>query len=223
MVATFLWLNNQMAKQSSSSKRWLQEHFKDEFVKRAKHEGYRARSVYKLMEIQERYKIIKPKMVVVDLGAAPGGWSEFVAQKLQKTGRLLALDILPMHPIAGVEFMQGDFTQESVVQGFLALVGNDTVELVLSDMAPNLSGISEIDQARAQALASAALAFANRVLKTGGTLLVKVFQGAGFDVILGKLRYNFKDVKIIKPDASRSRSKEVFILARGFVKANQQN
>ena len=203
-------------RKSKSSNRWLKEHFSDVYVKRAKQEGFRARSVYKLIEIQERYKIIKPNMFIVDLGAAPGGWSEYVAQSIGTKGRVFALDILPMHPIMGVEFIQGDFTQDVVVKNLESCLNGAKIDLVLSDMAPNLSGLDVVDQSRSMNLAQRALDFAKTVLKPGGVFLTKVFQGAEFDMFLKSLRHYFGEVKVIKPDASRSRSREVFLLARNF-------
>lgn len=206
-------------KKSKSSNRWLKEHFSDIYVKRAKQEGFRARSVYKLMEIQERYRIIKPNIVVVDLGAAPGGWSEYVAQLIGLEGRIFALDILPMQPIKGVDFIQGDFTQDSIVKDLCIRISDRKVDAVLSDMAPNLSGLDVVDQSRSMDLAQRALAFAQTVLKSGGLFLTKVFQGAEFDAFLKGLRNDFGDVRVIKPEASRARSSEVFLLARNYKKS----
>lgn len=203
-------------KKSKSSNRWLKEHFSDIYVKRAKQEGFRARSVYKLMEIQERYRIIKPNMVVVDLGAAPGGWSEYVVQLIGPRGKIIALDILAMQPIRGVDFIQGDFTQDDVVKNLAACLDERKVDVVLSDMAPNLSGLDVVDQARSMNLAERALGFAQTVLKPGGLFLTKIFQGAGFELFLKTLRRSFGEVKVIKPDASRARSSETFLLARNF-------
>jgi 23S rRNA (uridine2552-2'-O)-methyltransferase len=203
-------------KKSKSSNRWLKEHFSDIYVKRAKQEGFRARSVYKLMEIQERYRIIKPNMIVVDLGAAPGGWSEYVVQLIGSEGKIIALDILAMQPIKGVEFIQGDFTQDDVVKDLALRLRGRKVDAVLSDMAPNLSGLDVVDQARSMNLAERALAFAQTVLKPGGLFLTKIFQGAEFEVFLKNLRHSFGEVKVIKPDASRARSKETFLLARNY-------
>lgn len=203
-------------KKRGSSNRWLKEHFSDIYVKRAKQEGFRARSVYKLMEIQERYKIIKPNMVVVDLGASPGGWSEYVVKLVSPGGKVFALDILPMQPINGVEFIQGDFTQNNVVQDLYTRLNDLKVDAVLSDMAPNLSGLSIVDQVRSTDLSERAFVFAKKVLKPDGLFLTKTFQGAGFNTFLKRLRHNFAQVKVIKPEASRSRSSEIFLLANGF-------
>ena len=198
----------------SSSKKWMKEHFSDAYVKRAKQDGFRARSVYKLEEIDRRHKLIKPGMVVVDLGAAPGGWSEYVTRLIGNKGKVFALDILPMRPIRGAEFIQGDFTVDEVIEELHSRLGGQKVDLVLSDMAPNLSGIKDVDQMRSQELAKQAFDFSLKVLKPKGNFLVKLFHGADFDDFLQMLRKNFKDVKIIKPEASRSRSSEVFLLAR---------
>lgn len=204
-------------KKSKSSNQWLKEHFSDIYVKRARQDGFRARSVYKLMEIQDRYKIIKPNMIVIDLGAAPGGWSEYLVQLVGSKGRIFALDILPMQPIKGVEFIQGDFTQDDIVKDLYARINEKKVDAVLSDMAPNLSGLDVVDQARSMNLAQRALVFAQTVLKPGGLFLTKVFQGAEFDVFLKSLRRNFGEVKVVKPDASRARSSETFLLARNYL------
>jgi 23S rRNA (uridine2552-2'-O)-methyltransferase len=201
---------------SKSSNRWLKEHFSDIYVRQARQDGFRARSVYKLMEIQERYKIIKPGMNIVDLGAAPGGWSEYAVQLIGNGGKIFALDILPMRAIRGVEFIQGDFTEGFIVEKLKLLLNSVKVDIVLSDMAPNLSGVDVIDQSRSMNLVNIALDFAKVNLKAGGGFLVKIFQGTEFDFFLKRLRNNFNDVKIVKPEASRSRSKEVFLLARDF-------
>jgi 23S rRNA (uridine2552-2'-O)-methyltransferase len=203
-------------KKSKSSKRWLKEHFSDIHVKRAKQEGFRARSVYKLIEIQERYKIIKPNMNIVDLGAAPGGWSEYLAQLIDSKGKIFALDILLMQPIKGVDFICGDFTQEEVVKELHARLDGQKIDVVLSDMAPNFTGLRVVDQAQTVDLVERALFFAQMVLKTRGVFLTKIFQGGGFDNFLKSLRQSFGEVKVVKPDASRSRSSEVFLLARDF-------
>ncbi|MDR3478561.1 MAG: 23S rRNA (uridine(2552)-2'-O)-methyltransferase RlmE [Gammaproteobacteria bacterium] len=197
-----------------SSQRWLREHFADPYVKQAQLLGYRSRAVFKLKEIQERDKIFRPGMTVVDLGAAPGGWSQVVTKLIGRKGRVIALDILPMEPIEGVEFILGDFNEEALLEQLLASLNGARVDWVLSDMAPNLSGIDSVDQPRSIALAELALDFANRVLGEGGGFLVKVFQGDGFDPFLVSLRQNFKKVIIRKPKASRDRSREVYILAR---------
>lgn len=198
---------------SKSSRRWLREHFSDTYVKKAQHEGYRSRAVYKLQELQERDKLFRPGMKIVDLGAAPGGWSQLLTEYVGKKGRIIALDILPMEPIEGVEFIQADFSEEKSVQDLLELAGGK-VDWVISDIAPNLSGLDSVDQPRSIYLAELALDFALQVLTENGGFLVKVFQGDGFDGFLKQVRQNFKKVVIRKPKASRDRSKEVYLLAR---------
>ncbi len=200
----------------SSSKRWLNEHFSDPYVKRAKREGFRARSAYKLIEINQRYHLIKKGMVVVDLGASPGGWSEYIALLLENTGKIFALDLIPIKPIKGVEFIQGDFTTREIVNYLYNTLGGAKVDLVLSDMAPNLSGVKTVDQMRSVNLAECAFNFAIKVLKPGGSFLVKIFHGEGFEEFIQSLKKSFTEVKIIKPDASRSRSSEVFVLANSM-------
>lgn len=201
---------------SKSSQRWLKEHFDDPYVKRAQLDGYRSRAIYKLIEIQEKDRLIKPGMVVVDLGAAPGGWSQYLAKLVGDLGRVVALDILPMDPLPGVEFIQGDFMAEDTYDALLALVAGVDIHLVTSDISPNLSGVKAVDIPRALYLAELALDFAKNVLAPGGGLLVKVFQGEGFDELVKALRANFSLVKTRKPQASRPRSKEVYLLATGF-------
>ena len=205
-------------KQSKSSKQWLHEHFSDKYVKQSKKDGLRSRAAYKLIELQEKYKFIKPASVVVDLGAAPGGWTQAVREWLGEEGRLFALDILPMNPMAGVEIIQGDFTEESVLyhlESKLEQLGkNNIVDVVLSDMAPNMSGIKNADQARAMYLSELALDFAGAHLAVGkGIFLVKLFQGAGIDDYIKLLRERFAKVAVLKPDASRQRSREVYAMA----------
>lgn len=197
-----------------SSQRWLHEHFTDPYVQRAKQEGWRSRAVYKLIEMQERDRILRPGQVVVDLGAAPGGWSQYAAGVIGDQGRLFALDILPMDSFAGVDFIQGDFTEQAVFEQLLERLDGRTVDVVLSDMAPNMSGQDSVDQPRAMYLAELAADFATRVLGPQGVYLVKLFQGAGFDAYLRELRNQFSSVTMRKPDASRSRSREVYALAR---------
>ena len=199
---------------SSSSKKWLKEHFSDKHVKLAKQEGFRARSVYKLIDIDKRHKLIKSNMTVVDLGAAPGGWSEYVAQKLNGSGKIFALDILPMKPIKDVMCIQGDFTKDEVVEDLYQKLDGQMIDLVLSDMAPNFSGVKLTDQMRSIALLEQALNFAMKVLKKDGSFLMKAFNGAEFEDFLKDLRKKFVEVKIIKPEASRARSSEIFLLAR---------
>lgn len=206
---------------SKSSARWLKEHFGDEFVKRAQAEGFRSRAAFKLDELLDRDKLLKPGMVVVDLGAAPGGWSQLVSQRLgQKNGewhgRVFALDILPMQGIGGVEFIQGDFREDAVLEALMTKLDGIPVDLVLSDMAPNISGIEVADQARAMHLVELAAEFASKCLKPGGSLLVKLFQGRGFDEYVRDLRAGFARVTLRKPKASRARSREVYALATGW-------
>ena len=201
---------------SKSSKRWLSEHFDDEYVRRAQQEGYRSRAIYKLIEIQQKDHLFKPGMTVIDLGAAPGGWSEYAVKKLGGKGRMIALDILPMEPIAGVEIIQGDFREDAVLVQLLDVIGGAAADLVISDMAPNISGMEVVDIPRAYYLAELALDLARQVLKPGGGLLVKLFQGEGFDAYNKELRHSFKRVVMRKPKASRARSREIYALATGY-------
>jgi 23S rRNA (uridine2552-2'-O)-methyltransferase len=204
-----------MASRSKSSVRWLKEHFSDPYVKRAQAEGWRSRAVFKLEELLQRDAILKPGMVVVDLGAAPGGWSQMVREKLGDKGRVVALDILPMQGIAGVDFIEGDFREESVLQQLETLLAGAPVDLVLSDMAPNISGVTVADQARAMYLSELARDFAAVHLKPGGAFLIKLFQGRDYDAYLKSLREGYERVSIRKPKASRARSPEVYALAMG--------
>lgn len=201
---------------SKSSNRWLKEHFADPYVIRAQKEGYRSRAVYKLQELQERYQLIKPGMFVVDLGAAPGGWSQYAVKVLGAKGRVVAMDILPMDPIADVKMLQGDFREQEVLDQLLALLGGEKVDLILSDMAPNMSGTDIIDQPRAMYLAELALDFTRQVLRPDGDLLMKVFQGSGTEEFFKELKQAFAKLSIRKPKASRARSAEVYVLARGY-------
>ncbi|MGF1546478.1 MAG: 23S rRNA (uridine(2552)-2'-O)-methyltransferase RlmE [Thiotrichales bacterium] len=198
---------------SKSSRRWLDEHFSDEFVRRAQTEGYRSRAVFKLLELDERYRLLKPGMMIVDLGAAPGGWSQVVARKLGRNARVIASDILPMEPIEGVEFVQGDFCEDTALDRIAALLAERRADLVLSDMAPNMSGAEAVDIPRAMYLAELAADMALKVLRPGGGFLVKLFQGEGFDDYLRLLRQNFEGVILRKPKASRPRSREIYALA----------
>ena len=200
---------------SKSSARWLKEHFGDEFVKRAQAEGFRSRAAFKLDELLDRDRLLKPGMVVVDLGAAPGGWSQLVRQRLGEDGRVFALDILPMQGIAGVDFIEGDFRAEEVLKSLEKHLDGAPVDLVLSDMAPNLSGMSSVDQPRAMELAELAEAFAEAHLRKGGAFLTKLFQGEGFDAYVRRLRQGYERVSMRKPKASRARSAEVYALALG--------
>jgi 23S rRNA (uridine2552-2'-O)-methyltransferase len=201
---------------TKSSHRWLKSHFDDEFVKRAQREGYRSRAVYKLAEIQQKDRILKPGMTLVDLGAAPGGWSQYAARKLQGRGRIIALDILPMESLAGVEFLQGDFRESETLATVMDTLGGAYVDLVMSDMAPNISGMGAVDQPRSMYLAELAVEFADNVLQSEGDLLFKVFQGEGFDALIRSLRSRYGSVRIRKPAASRPRSREVYVLARHY-------
>lgn len=201
---------------SKSSGRWLQEHFNDQYVKQSQADGYRSRASYKLLELQEKDKLIKPGMMVVDLGAAPGGWCQVAAELVGDKGRVIGSDILPMDSLAGVEFVQGDFTEDSVFNELLALMGDDRADLVISDMAPNMSGMASIDQPKSMYLVELALDMARQVLKPGGTFVAKVFQGEGFDALVKGTRESFQKVVTRKPEASRARSREVYLVARGF-------
>jgi 23S rRNA (uridine2552-2'-O)-methyltransferase len=203
-------------KRTKSSARWLAEHANDEFVKRARQEGWRSRAVYKLAEIQQRERLLRPGIRCVDLGAAPGGWSQYAARIIGGASRIVATDILPMEPIPGVDFVLGDFRDEAVLNDVLSLLGAAQVDLVLSDMAPNMAGIDAVDQARSMYLAELALEFADRVLAPGGDLLVKLFQGAGFEEIVKGARGRYGRVVTKKPRASRARSPEIYLLARQF-------
>ncbi|GAA3921472.1 23S rRNA (uridine(2552)-2'-O)-methyltransferase RlmE [Luteimonas lutimaris] len=204
-----------MATRSKSSQRWLKEHFSDPYVKKAQAEGLRSRAAYKLEELVERDRLLRPGMVVVDLGAAPGGWSQWVRQALGDAGRVLALDILDMPPLAGVEFLHGDFREDDVLSRLEAALEGAEVDLVLSDMAPNKSGVDAVDLPRAMHLAELAMDFADHHLRTGGALLIKLFQGVGFDEYVRELRRRYAKVAIRKPAASRKRSPEVYALAQG--------
>jgi 23S rRNA (uridine2552-2'-O)-methyltransferase len=203
-------------KKSQSSKQWLRRHVNDPYVQRSKREGYRSRSAYKLIEIDEKDRILKPGQVVVDLGAAPGGWSQVVAKKLGNGGSLVAIDILPMEPVAGATVLEADFTTRRGLDALRTALGERRVDVVLSDMAPNLSGIAVSDQARSMTLAELAFEFARLQLKRDGAFLVKIFQGAGYDDYLKSLRRAFEKVVVRKPDASRDESAEQYLLARGL-------
>jgi len=203
-----------MATRSKSSQRWLKEHFSDPFVKKAQAEGLRSRAAYKLEELVERDRLLKPGMVVVDLGAAPGGWSQWLRQALGDSGRVIAVDILEMPTLAGVEFLHGDFREDAVLSALEGTLGGQPVDLVLSDMAPNMSGVDVVDQARLMHLAELAMDFADRHLRTDGAFLIKLFQGIGFDDYVRELRRRYAKVVIRKPEASRKRSAEVYALAQ---------
>jgi 23S rRNA (uridine2552-2'-O)-methyltransferase len=199
-------------KRSKTSKAWMQEHLNDAFVKQAQKEGYRARAAYKLMEIDDKDRLIKPGMVVVDLGSAPGSWSQVAMQRLKGQGHVIALDILPMVGIGGVDFIQGDFREDAVLAELEDKLDGKLVDLVISDMAPNMSGISSVDQANAAYLTELAVDFSSKWLKPGGSFLVKVFIGSGFEEIVSMMRDTFEKVVTRKPKASRDRSSEVYLL-----------
>lgn len=199
-----------------NSKDWLKEHFDDQYVNRAKQDGYRSRASYKLVELCEKDKLIKPGMTVVDLGSAPGGWSQVAARMVGDNGRVVASDILEMDAIAGVEFIHGDFTDEKVYQALLDCIGESPVDLVISDMAPNMSGNAVIDQPAAMYLVELALDMAQSILKPGGAFVAKLFHGAGFDEYVKTVRQQYNKVVMRKPEASRARSRETYIVASGF-------
>jgi 23S rRNA (uridine2552-2'-O)-methyltransferase len=201
---------------TKSSQRWLARNAKDKYVKRARQEGARSRAIYKLEEIDRRDRLLQPGMTVVDLGAAPGGWSQYVNSRVGDSGRVLALDILPMEPIVGVEFIEGDFTESPVLDLLVQRLQGKPVDLVISDMAPNMTGVASVDQARSMNLAELALEFSDKSLKPGGSLLIKTFQGAGFNEFYAQLRRRFEKLATRKPSASRAESKEIYLLGRGF-------
>ena len=206
----------QTMSRSKSSQRWLQEHHQDAYVLKAREQGYRSRAVYKLAEIQQKDRIINPGQLVVDLGAAPGAWSEYAQQIVGDQGRVIALDLLPIEPIAGVEFIQGDFTEQQTLDQLLTLIDDRRLDLVLSDMAPNLSGIDSVDQPRSMYLAELALDLAGRFLTADGVFVVKLFQGEGFEDLIALLRLSFKSVRFRKPEASRARSSEIYAVCSGL-------
>ncbi|WP_428603860.1 23S rRNA (uridine(2552)-2'-O)-methyltransferase RlmE [Sedimenticola sp.] len=203
-------------KKSKSSQQWLDRHFNDAYVKRAQAEGYRSRAAFKLLELQEKDRLISPGQVVVDLGAAPGGWSQVAARLVGSTGKVFALDILDMEPLPDVDFIQGDFREEASVEQMRALLAGRPVDLVISDMAPNVSGMSAVDQPRAMYLCELALDYAREVLRPGGGFVVKVFQGEGFDQYVRELRSTFTKVVTRKPAASRPQSREVYLVATRY-------
>ena len=204
-----------MAKHKSS-KRWLAEHFDDHYVKLAQQQGFRSRSAFKLIELQEKHRLVRPGLTVVDLGAAPGGWCQVLLPLVGRSGRVFALDVLAMEPLPGVRFIQGDFTEDEPLQALEDALEGAMVDLVLSDMAPNISGMAVVDQAKAMYLAELALEFCESRLKPGGDFVVKLFQGTDFDRFVRQVRNRFDKVQIIKPKASRPRSREVYLLARGL-------
>ena len=198
---------------SKSSSRWLREHFDDEYVKRAQREGWRSRAVYKLDELDQKYHLLKPGMTVVDLGAAPGGWSQYAAKLLGDKGQIFALDILPMEPMPGVTVIEGDFRDAAILEQLKTLLGDRPIDLVMSDMAPNISGMGAVDQPRAMYLVELAVDFAREMLRPGGSFVCKVFQGEGFDALVQSLRQDFSKIMVRKPKASRPRSREVYLVA----------
>lgn len=201
---------------SKSSDRWMKEHFDDAYVKKSHQDGYRSRASYKLIELNDKDKLFRPAMRVVDLGAAPGGWSQVAAKLIGDQGTIVASDILEMAPLPGVDFVQGDFTEQEVYEAILEAIGNKKADLVISDMAPNMSGNNAMDQPQAMYLVELALDMAAQVLRPGGNFLVKVFQGEGFDDYLKAMRAQFATVVTRKPDASRARSREVYLLGRQY-------
>ena len=202
-----------MPKRSKSSDRWLKEHFRDSYVQRAQRGGWRSRAVFKLEEIDQRERLLKPGAICLDLGAAPGAWSQYARARVGREGRVVASDVLPMEPLGGVEFVQGDFREEEVFSQILSLLPEGEVDVVLSDMAPAFSGVDVTDQARSMYLAELAVDMARRVLKPGGDALIKVFQGTGFEDLIKSARREFGRVKLVKPQASRARSPEMYMLA----------
>ena len=201
---------------SKTSKAWLREHINDPYVQKAKAEGYRSRAAYKLMELDQKDRLLAPGQLVVDLGAAPGSWSQVAAAKLGAKGQVVAVDLLPMEPLPRVHFVQGDFREQEVLDALLLALGGSKADLVICDLAPNISGIGVSDQARSMYLAELALEFARQCLKPGGSLLVKVFQGAGFTEFLAAMRKAFTKVSSRKPEASRGRSSEMYLLGKGL-------
>jgi 23S rRNA (uridine2552-2'-O)-methyltransferase len=205
-----------MTKKRSSSKAWMQEHRSDPYVQQAQREGYRSRACYKLLELQDKDRLIRPGMLVLDLGSAPGGWSQVAVELVGHKGRVVASDILPMDSLAGVEFIEGDFTEDGIFGQILAAIGDSPVDLVISDMAPNMSGMSTVDQPRSMYLVELALDMARQVLAPGGSFVAKVFQGEGFDALYRDVRDSFGKVLTRKPRASRPRSREVYLVATDF-------
>jgi 23S rRNA (uridine2552-2'-O)-methyltransferase len=201
---------------SKTSDRWLKEHFDDVWVKKSREDGYRSRASYKLIELDKKDRIFRPGQVVVDLGAAPGGWSQVAIEQVGDHGTVIASDILEMSPIAGVDFVQGDFTEQSVLDELLNLLGDRRADVVISDMAPNMSGMAAVDIPSAMGLVELALDMAKQVLKPGGMFIAKVFQGEGFDALLAEMRKSFATVVSRKPDASRARSREIYQVCKGF-------
>lgn len=205
-----------MSKPKGSSIGWKARQERDPYVKMARRDGWRSRAVYKLEQILDKERVLRPDMICIDLGAAPGGWSQYVASRLKGRGRVLALDVLPMDSVAGVEFIQGDFTEDAVLAELLQSLGDDRADLVLSDMAPNISGNKAVDQPRSMYLAELALDFAQKVLRKKGTFVCKLFQGQGADDVVAAARAAFEQVKIVKPAASRPGSSEIYLVARNY-------
>lgn len=201
---------------TASSRQWLERQRNDPYVKRAQREGYPSRAAYKLLEIQEKDRLLRPGMRVLDLGAAPGSWSMIAARLVGPTGRVVALDLLPMEPLAGVTTLQGDFRESEVLDRLLQTLGGEPLDLVLSDMAPNIAGVATVDQPRAMYLAELTVALAREQLKPGGSLVVKVFQGSGFDELLTEIRRGFSRVASRKPRSSRPESRELYLVAKDF-------
>ncbi len=204
-----------MAK-TASSRQWLDRQHSDPYVKRAQREGYRSRAAYKLLEIQEKDRVFRPGMRVLDLGAAPGSWSQIAARLVGRAGQVIALDILPMDPLPGVTLLEGDFREPQMLDDLHRILGDGSLDLVLSDMAPNITGVAAVDQPRSMYLVELALDLARERLKPGGSLVVKVFQGQGFDALLGEIRRSFSRVVSRKPKSSRSQSRELYLVAKGF-------
>ena len=203
-------------KKSKGSRRWLADHESDEYVKLARSQGYRSRAVYKLQELDEKYRLLKPGSTIVDLGAAPGGWSQLAAKTLGLSGLIVALDVLPMEPIDHVQFIQGDFTEESILADLMDVLNGRAVDLVISDMAPNLSGMTDIDQPKSIYLVELALELAKNVLKPGGGFVAKCFEGSGIEDIRKDIRGSFRRINNVKPRASRGKSREIYLLGREF-------
>ena len=203
-------------KRSKSSSRWLNEHVNDPYVKRAQKDGYRSRASYKLIELNEKDKLIRPGMLIMDLGSAPGGWSQVAGKIVGESGRVIASDILPMDPLDNVDFIQGDFTDDGVFRQILEKLGDRRPDLIISDIAPNISGVAAADQASSMYLVELTLDMVRQVLKPGGNYAVKVFQGEGSEAFLKDVRSSFEKVSIRKPEASRPRSREVYLVAKGF-------
>ncbi len=201
------------SRRSRSSERWLREHFADPYVKRARAQGARSRAIFKLEEIDQRERLLRPGMLVLDLGAAPGAWSQYAVRRVGPSGRVIASDILPMEPITGVQFLQGDFREAEVLEGLRVALAGGAADVLLSDMAPNLSGMDAIDAPRGMYLAELALDLADEALKPGGTALIKILQGAGFEALVRSARRRYQRVRFVKPAASRARSPETYLLA----------